>query len=290
MGGSKERKSMALQVAKKYEVKDFCHITEKYNVRGGQTYGDGNRGVEITIKGYGEDENEKIFYDFIKFADSFGIDCYDDGCPAQYDFAFYGVVIFDEEFLPDIKMAWKAFKKHIRETKCIREDKEAINLYHTSTETEDEEPATYLSNANCDEIIIDSTATSYIQRPKSNMRTTTIHDAPRPDNEIEKVEPKWNKARILHLLKTNNEMVKRSLLVIYGRQTAEEQNCKDTIETNGVGFSGSDAGILTSIAQWYLERGYMSPKQLDIVRKKMLKYTRQLVEIANQKGVEQIET
>ena len=71
---------------------------------------------------------------------------------------------------------------------------------------------------------------------------------------------------------------------IYQFQTIEEQHRGDTIEENKVGFSGADAYILSSFTEQVLrwesgDKRYNSPlsqKQMDIVRKKMIKYVKQL--------------
>jgi len=55
-----------------------------------------------------------------------------------------------------------------------------------------------------------------------------------------------------------------------------EQTHKATMISNGMGFSGIDAKILTSIADWYIKTGFMSEKQAVLVAKKMKKYHKQL--------------
>jgi len=74
----------------------------------------------------------------------------------------------------------------------------------------------------------------------------------------------------------------KALVSIYHRQTDDEVNRGQTIYDNGIGFSGSDADILTSFAEFYLEKGYLSPKQKTILFKKMKKYWRQIVELSDQ--------
>ena len=91
----------------------------------------------------------------------------------------------------------------------------------------------------------------------------------------------WTIEEIKELILTNDKMVARSVLVLYERQTASEQACHETSERNGEGFNGVDAGILSSFAEFYRERGYLSVKQTAIARKKLVKYSRQLVTIAN---------
>lgn len=92
---------------------------------------------------------------------------------------------------------------------------------------------------------------------------------------------KWTKEAIKARLEKDDKWLARGLLAIYGRQTAEEQDCGQTVEVNGIGFNGADAEILTSFALQYKERGFLTPKQLEIARKRMLKYAGQLAKIAN---------
>ena len=92
---------------------------------------------------------------------------------------------------------------------------------------------------------------------------------------------KWTKEAIKARLEKDDKWLVRGLLAIYGRQTAEEQVYGQTVEDNGIGFNGVDAEILTSIALQYKERGFLTSKQMEIARKKMLKYAGQLAKIAN---------
>ncbi len=91
----------------------------------------------------------------------------------------------------------------------------------------------------------------------------------------------WTVEEIKTLVLTNDKMVAHSVVVLYDRQTASEQAAQETHERNGVGFNGVDAAILSSFAEFYKARGYLSPKQTTIARKKLPKYARQLTAIAN---------
>ena len=83
----------------------------------------------------------------------------------------------------------------------------------------------------------------------------------------------WKQEEIRLLLETNDEMVERSVKRLYGFQTAEEQKEKITQISNGVGFNGSDAAFMSSIAEWLLSGRKLSRKQLELTRKKIYKYT-----------------
>lgn len=91
----------------------------------------------------------------------------------------------------------------------------------------------------------------------------------------------WTKDSIKQLLMDSDKAVMRGIVAIYNRQTDLEQSCDTTHDSNGVGFNGPDAPFLSSLAKQILDRGYLTGGQLEIARKKMLKYSRQLAEIAN---------
>lgn len=92
----------------------------------------------------------------------------------------------------------------------------------------------------------------------------------------------WKKDEIRKMLEVNDKAVLRGLVRIYERQTEDEKRNQETSYNNKVGFNGSDAPILTRIATYYLKHGYLSLKQIELVRKKMLKYSGQLANIANE--------
>jgi hypothetical protein len=91
----------------------------------------------------------------------------------------------------------------------------------------------------------------------------------------------YTRQRINELLVESDEMVKRSLVIMYQRQTSDEQAGGFTQESNGVGFNGVDAGFGTSLARQVLERGTLSDKQLQAGRKMLRRYVGQLVDAAN---------
>lgn len=97
-------------------------------------------------------------------------------------------------------------------------------------------------------------------------------------------QPKpWTKEKLLDMLDRSDKAVGKALVVLYGFQTAEEQAVGVTREDNGAGFNGSDAEFLSKIAQWVIENDKITPGQAAIVRPKIRKYWRQLVNVANAK-------
>jgi hypothetical protein len=78
----------------------------------------------------------------------------------------------------------------------------------------------------------------------------------------------------------------KALLWIYKFQTEDERSSSTTHALNGVGFTGIDGSILSSFAKQIIDKSYLSDKQLQILRKKIVKYENQMVKITNaiQKG------
>ena len=101
----------------------------------------------------------------------------------------------------------------------------------------------------------------------------------------------WTKAQVkLWLVKCEPKsecaktraLITRALLFMYARQTADEQATQATRQSNGIGFTGVDAEFLSSVAQRCTKYNQdISPKQFVYVRKKLVKYSGQLVEFAN---------
>lgn len=108
------------------------------------------------------------------------------------------------------------------------------------------------------------------------------------NSNVEKRE--WTKEEIVALLDAKDAAVLRGLVVIYSLQTAEEKFAKETVESNGVGFSGYDAQFLSSLAQQVMDKGLLSQKQLASARKRIRKYAGQLTLVANGKLHVQIVT
>lgn len=91
----------------------------------------------------------------------------------------------------------------------------------------------------------------------------------------------WTKERIQGLISANALALERALLVVYENQTLDEKRAGDTAHDNGVGFTGSDARFLSSVAAWvqrstYREGYRLTPGQRERVLPLMLKYWRQV--------------
>jgi hypothetical protein len=85
-------------------------------------------------------------------------------------------------------------------------------------------------------------------------------------------------------IQTNVSWTIRTLEVLYGRQTTDEQQTKLTRHQNGRGFNGRDSEILTSFylqvqkRKLYNNPVLLSEKQLSICQKLLPKYWRQVLE------------
>lgn len=86
----------------------------------------------------------------------------------------------------------------------------------------------------------------------------------------------WTKEEVKNLISTNEKACLKALLLIYKNQTLDEQKSESTKYTNGVGFSGLDAELLSSFAKQVEQRGFLTPKQLVYCFKKMPKYAGQV--------------
>lgn len=105
---------------------------------------------------------------------------------------------------------------------------------------------------------------------------------------------------LIAIINANDTAAANALLGLYARQTADEQEAQANGHKNGQGFNGTDAAILSSFAEQVLawkatpeslrrHRSPLSPKQLEMLRKKIAKYSRQLVEIAEEKAAARAE-
>jgi len=96
---------------------------------------------------------------------------------------------------------------------------------------------------------------------------------------------------ITHLLRTNDKAVARALVALHKRQTADEQSDKATRWHNLQGFMPMHARMGSSMAQFYMRNGYLSPKQVAYWRRvtpsgkaRIEKYVGQLLKIAEERA------
>ena len=94
---------------------------------------------------------------------------------------------------------------------------------------------------------------------------------------------KYSKEDIQKLLLERDDAVKRALVVIYERQTVDEQLSYMSKKLNGKGFSGVDAWFGSAMAKLVIQGKELSKKQLESSRKMVLKYSGQLAQVANER-------
>lgn len=96
---------------------------------------------------------------------------------------------------------------------------------------------------------------------------------------------KYSKESIQFLLLTKPKALARAIIAIYKRQTVTEQSVGVTICDNGVGFTGADSYILSSFAVQIKKGHQLTPKQAATAAKRMPKYWKQLIQIAEANDV-----
>ena len=83
----------------------------------------------------------------------------------------------------------------------------------------------------------------------------------------------------------STEKARRALLLVYSKQTAFEQNSGRTLEYNCEGFTTLDAKILTSIAIFYKNHNFLTPRQDQIVKRLIPKYAGQILDSSIERGL-----
>lgn len=82
-----------------------------------------------------------------------------------------------------------------------------------------------------------------------------------------------------HIDSADEKELFRLLHTLYEQQTEWERQWSLTGEKNEVGFNSYDGPILSGIAQRAERYGSLTPRQADLVRRKLKKYARQLVQL-----------
>jgi|GEM_PF-2130296 len=91
------------------------------------------------------------------------------------------------------------------------------------------------------------------------------------------------RADLIHQLKVNPRLVERAMVVLYERQTTDEQTNSNTVYQNGQGFCAYAARRGTYYAKYVLSGGRLTGVHLDRARNIAIKHVRQLVEMAERK-------
>jgi hypothetical protein len=78
---------------------------------------------------------------------------------------------------------------------------------------------------------------------------------------------------------TRDDVALEIMLTIYSMQTADEQDTQQTVDENGVGFSGVDAEFMSSLSEQYQLKHWLSPKQVTSMKKVTKKYAGQYIRL-----------
>ena len=92
---------------------------------------------------------------------------------------------------------------------------------------------------------------------------------------------KWTEEQIAEYIQKYDVCLYGALKRLYACQTEDERDAGHTKHYNGAGFNGCDSKILSSMSEFLINRGFLTDKQKAVVRKKLVKYTKQLTRIAN---------
>ena len=91
----------------------------------------------------------------------------------------------------------------------------------------------------------------------------------------------YTKEEIKNNLSTDSRWMERGVIVLYERQTEDEQESGHTQYLNNMGFNGSDCRYLTWVATWLLKdpRNHLNEKHKAKVGKMLPKYWKQIKEL-----------
>lgn len=91
----------------------------------------------------------------------------------------------------------------------------------------------------------------------------------------------WTREEIEAKIMGSDQWLYRSILAIFNKQTEDEKSSETTKDSNGVGFTGCDAGYFSYLAKWLKRNGELTGNHLARARKGIMKYGAQLAKIAN---------
>lgn len=91
-----------------------------------------------------------------------------------------------------------------------------------------------------------------------------------------------NKSEIRSLLMSNDRAVERAMVVLFQRQTLDEQHTSSTSHLNGRGFNAFHAKNGTYYAKWVLSGRRLTGRHLEAARRMACHYARQLAELSVQ--------
>jgi hypothetical protein len=99
----------------------------------------------------------------------------------------------------------------------------------------------------------------------------------------------WNKERVTALLDSSKGLRIKALLALYDAQTADERAGHQTKHSNGVGFNKFDAEFMSSLAVQARKKGFLSAKQMQVLRRKLPYYWRQIAPLIEPEKAQAVE-
>lgn len=87
------------------------------------------------------------------------------------------------------------------------------------------------------------------------------------------------------LLASRDDAVERAIVVLFTRQTADEQASEETKHDNDVGFNSADARRLSYFARWIGSGRHLDGNHLVTARRRVMKYAGQLAAVANERAL-----
>jgi hypothetical protein len=85
--------------------------------------------------------------------------------------------------------------------------------------------------------------------------------------------------RLRNQIEVKDSTAIHALTFIYDKQVEDEKRYEDAKYRNGVGFKPQDAKKCSGLAKWYLDKGFLTAKQIACVKKMVAKYASQIVDI-----------
>lgn len=101
--------------------------------------------------------------------------------------------------------------------------------------------------------------------------------------EVKTYRKIWNEEQIKYLIMTNESVLYSCLKNLYDCQTEEEKATGNTQEDNGIGFNAYDAPFLSAMIKDLKKYGHLTYGQRDKTKQILQKYSKQLVNMANDK-------
>lgn len=112
---------------------------------------------------------------------------------------------------------------------------------------------------------------------KSDERSRTLA---RNGGEIQRIRMIWNEVTIRERLSKDDRWVCHALKILFDRQTLEERESGYASKRNGIGFNSSDAFFFSRLAEFYIEKGFLTRGQVAAARKGgIARYWKQVLEV-----------